>query len=115
MSTLEALPSETAVEAAIARVLAAEREAHEAVAQATRDADALNERARAEARALAERTERRIQAARAAYERRVIAEIAAIDALAASQDVQQPLSREDRQRLERALEMLARELTGDNR
>jgi hypothetical protein len=115
MSTVEALPSETAVEAAITRVLAAERDAHEAVARATRDADALNEKARAEARALAERTERRIQAARAAYERRVSAEVAAIDAQAASQDVQQALSADDWQRLERALETLAAELTGGDR
>ena len=115
MSTVEALPSEAAVEGAIARVLAAERDAHDAVAQATREADALNEKARADARALAERTERRIQAARGAYERRVSAEVAAIDAQAASQDVQQPLTADDWRRLERALEILAAEMTGGDR
>jgi predicted component of type VI protein secretion system len=115
MSTVEALPSATAVEAAIARVLRAEREAHEAVDRATRDAEALNERARADARALAERTERRIQSVRAAYERKVTEEVAAIDAQAAAQDVQQALSVDDWRRLERALEALAAALTGGDR
>ena len=115
MSTVEVLPSETAVEAAIARVLAAERDAHEAVEHATREAEAMNEKARADARALAERTERRIQRARAAYERMVSTEVAAIDAQAASQDEQQTLSADDWHRLERALETLAAELTGDDR
>lgn len=115
MSTVEALPSETAVEGAIARVLAAERDAHAAVGRATREAEAMNEKARADARALAERTERRIQRARAAYERTVSAEVAAIDAQAASQDEQQTLSVDDWHRLERALETLAAELTGGDR
>ena len=112
MSRAEALPLEATIEAAIARVLAAERDAREAVARATRDADALNEKARADARALADRTERRIRSVRAAYERKVAAEIAAIDAQAASQDERQALSAEDLQRLERALGALAAELTG---
>jgi hypothetical protein len=115
MSRVEALPPEAAIEAAIARVLAAERDAREAVERATRNADALNEKARADARALADRTERRIRSVRAAYERKVTEEIAAIDAQAASQDVLQALSPDDGRRLERALQALAAELTGSDR
>jgi hypothetical protein len=112
MSLAESMPSIAAVEASIARVLGAERDAGEAVAEARREADALEERARARARALAERTERRIRAVRAAYEARVSAEIAAIDAQAAAHDTSEPLSAEDAKRLDRALERLAAELAG---
>jgi len=112
MSMVEPVPAIPAVEGAIARVLAAERDAREALARARRDADALEERARADARALAERTERRIRATRAAYEARVSDEVAAIDAQAAAQDAIGPLSPDDLSGLERALEALAAELVG---
>ena len=57
-----------AVEAAISRVLDAERAAHDDVARATRDAAAIVEDARAIARAIAERTERRIRTLRDSFE-----------------------------------------------
>ena len=107
------MPPDTAVEAAIARVLAAESGAKNAVAQAAHDADELDERSRAQARALADRTERRIRAVRRAFEAHVGAEIAAIDAQANTNDASEPLSPEDFPRLEHALASLAAELTGD--
>jgi outer membrane protein TolC len=111
MSMVESAPPVPAVEAAIARVLGAERDARESVAKAVREAEALNERARAVARSLAERTEQRIRAVRAAYEAHVSAEVAAIDAQAAEQDAGQPLTEIDLERLQRALVALAAELT----
>jgi hypothetical protein len=111
MPNAEYAPAETAVEAAITRVLSAERDAREAVAQATRDAAAMSENARGAARALAERTERRIGTVRAAFEAVVAADVAAIDADATAQDASQPLSADDLHRLERAIAALAAELT----
>jgi hypothetical protein len=111
MPNAEYAPAEAAVEAAIARVLNAERDAREAVAQATRDAAAMNENARGVARALAERTERRIRAVRAAFEATVAVEVAAIDAEATAQDASGPLSTNDLERLERTIAALAAELT----
>jgi len=115
MPTVEPTAATSVVEAAIARVLAAERDGREAVDLARRDADALEERARASARALADRTARRIRRIRSAYEARVAAEVAAIDAQAAAHDATEGLSAEDTGRLEAVLARLAAELTGEAR
>ncbi len=112
MPVIEPPPTQAAAEAAITRVLTAERDALETIAQALRDAEAMNENARAAARALGERTERRIRAVRGAFAARVAAEVAAIDAQAAAQDAGQPLSADELDRLERAVAALAAELTG---
>jgi len=112
MSTVEPLPTEATAEAAITRVLNAERDAREAIAQATREAVTMQENARAAARALSERTERRIREVRAALAARLAAEVEAIDAQAAAQDAGQALGAAELARLERAVAALAAELTG---
>jgi vacuolar-type H+-ATPase subunit H len=60
----EPWPSSEAVEAAISKVLAAEREVHESVDACRRHAEELIEVARQEARFISERCERRMQAVR---------------------------------------------------
>lgn len=111
MPNAEYAPAEGAVEAAITRILSAERDARQTVAQATRDAAAMSENARRASRALAERTERRIGAARAAFGAAVAAKVAAIDAEATAQDTSQPLSADDLDHLDVAIAALAAELT----
>ena len=71
-----------AAEAAIARVLGAEREAREAIEQARLQVDPIVERARLDARALDERTARRIRAVVDAFERELAERLAEIDAAA---------------------------------
>jgi len=100
------------VEAAIARVLAAERAAREAVAQAREEAEHIAEAARASVRALEARTDRRIRLVRDAFQRRLgeaLGALAPEDAPAASQPA--PDAREQA-RLDEAIEALARRLTG---
>ncbi len=99
------------VEAAISRVLDAERAAHDDVARATRDAAAIVEDARAIARAIAERTERRIRTLRDSFERRTARQVAAIDTQALAQDAMRELAPDDLDRLDRAVVALANELT----
>jgi vacuolar-type H+-ATPase subunit H len=110
MATLSS--ADAAVEAAISRVLDAERAAHDDVDHATRDAAAMVEEARGTARAIAERTERRIRTLREAFETHVAHEVAAIDAQALAQDERRELARDDLDRLDRAVVALANELTG---
>ena len=78
-STAEPLPPTEAVEAAIARVLAAERAAREDVARAKDDAVAMTEAARAAGRTLNERTERRIRALYVAFDRKTSASLATLE------------------------------------
>lgn len=99
-------------EAAIVRVLAAERDARDAVERALLDVHRIAEAARAEARSLAERTERRIRIVVAAFERELAARVAAIDAEADQLDSPQPLTADELGALRRAVGALARELTG---
>jgi hypothetical protein len=99
-------------EAAIVRVLAAEREACAAVEAALLDVHRIAEAARAEARALAERTERRIRKVVGAFERDLAARIAEIDAEAERLDSPQPLTPAELEALRRAVGTLARELSG---
>jgi len=110
MVTTDPAPPD-AVDAAIARVLDAERAAGDAVAQAGETAAAMTEDARAAARALATRTERRIRSIRAAFEARTAAEVAALDAAATDAGAQHALTPEERARLDAAVAILAAELT----
>lgn len=111
MSVADSLPAIPLVEAAITRVLAAERNAREAIAKATRDAEASDEQARSDARALTERTERRIRKIHAAFESRIGAEAAAVEDQCAVQDEPSALSPEDLRRIELAVAAVAAELT----
>lgn len=99
-------------EAAISRVLDAEREAHEAIERALLEVHGIAEAARADARALAERTERRIRIVVGAFERELAARVAAIDAEADRLDSPQALRDDERAALQQAVAGLARELTG---
>jgi hypothetical protein len=100
------------VEAAIARVLACERDAREAIEHARREATDLAEAGRAAARAVGERTEARIRAVRALFERRLTAELAALRAAEDAIVDDEPIAGEDLARLDRAIAALAVELTG---
>jgi hypothetical protein len=108
----EASERNGAAEAAMARVLSVEREAREAIARAQVDALHIAEEARATVRRLNERTERRVRSIVAAFERDSAERIAAIDAEVAKLDVPQPISADDRARLEHAVAALARQLAG---
>jgi hypothetical protein len=99
-------------EAAIARVLDAEREAREAVARALIEVHRIAETARTDARSLAERTERRIRLVVGAFERELASRVAEIDAAAERLDKPQPLTPDELAALRRAVGALARELTG---
>jgi len=104
-----------AVEAAIARVLAAERDALASVAQATHQADEIAEQARASARALAQRTDRRIRSVRAAFERALSERLEALHAEEARVAMRHEPSADELAALEQALRTLADELTGSPR
>jgi len=99
-------------EAAIARVLGAEREAREAVERALLEVHRIAETARAESRSLAERTERRIRIVVGAFERELASRVAEIDADAERLDSPQPLTPDELTALRRTVGRLARELIG---
>lgn len=111
MSNADSSPLTGAVEAAIARVLAAERSARDAVALSREAAEAMTEATRAAARALHERTERRIRALHAAFEHRASTELAALEAEAAGLVKHDELSTDEQARVERSVAALAAELT----
>ena len=99
-------------EAAIARVLGAEREALEALEQARLEVNRIAENARLAARSVAERTERRIRAVVGAFERELAARLAEIDAEAVRLAHPRPLTPDELAALLRAVQALARELIG---
>jgi polyhydroxyalkanoate synthesis regulator phasin len=99
-----------AAEAAIARVLGAEREAREAIEQARLQVDPIVERARLDARAVDERTARRIRAVVDAFERELAERLAEIEAAAEQATRPQPFSDEETAALQRAVRALAAEL-----
>lgn len=99
-----------AAEAAIARVLGAEREAREAIEEARLEVDPIVERARLDARALDERTARRIRAVVDAFERELAQRLAEIEAAAEQATRPQPFSDEETAALQRAVRALAAEL-----
>jgi len=100
-----------AIEAAIAQVLAAERDADVAVAQCRLDAAAMIEQAHADARALAQRTERRIGRIRAAFEASTAREVARLDAESAQLDVRHELTSDEIADVVSAVAVVAAELT----
>jgi hypothetical protein len=99
-----------AAEAAIARVLVAERAAGEAIEQARLEVDRIVERARLAARALDQRTERRIRAVVDAFERELAERLAEIEAAAELAVRPQPFSDDEMAALQRAVHALATEL-----
>jgi len=99
-----------AAEAAMARVLVAEREAREAIEQARLQVDGIVERARLDARALDERTARRIRAVVDAFERALAERLAGIEAAAEQATRPQPFSEDETAALQRAVRALAAEL-----
>ena len=98
--------------AAVARVLAAEREARADIERARLEVNRIAEAARADARSLAERTERRIRTVTGAFERALAARLAEIDAEAALLDTPVPLTPGELAMLQGAVHELARELIG---
>ena len=98
--------------AAIARVLAAERDARQAIAAAEADVTHIAEAARAAARAIAERTEQRLQRVVECIERDTAARLAAIDAEAAALDPQHTDTAADDAAVCAAVALLARRLVG---
>jgi len=98
-------------EAAMARVLAAESEARDALEQSTRQATRMLEEARTSAKAIAATASRRAGAVRTSMERRLAASLAAIEALEREALAAGELEPGEHQRLARALERLAADLT----
>lgn len=101
-----------AADAAIARVLGAEREARRSIEQARAETDEIAEQARRSARQTTERAERRIRCVTLAFERDLAARLAAIDAEGAALDQAAPLVADERARLQAAVAALARQLAG---
>jgi vacuolar-type H+-ATPase subunit H len=102
-----------AVDAAIARVLAAEASAREDVEAAAREAEALLEDARGRAREICASAERRVRAARSRYDAAVGSEVGRIEAEAAAQETGHALNAEDREHVARAVAAVAADLTGE--
>jgi vacuolar-type H+-ATPase subunit H len=115
MPTDASLPSNRAVDAAIARVLEAEQAARDAVLAAEREAEQLTEEARGRARAIGERCERRIRSVLAVHDAHAAAHIAALDAEAATLGRPHALDADEVAEVRRAVLALAAELTGDRR
>jgi len=111
--TQDARTDADAVEAAIARVLAAETAARAAVAAAQQDATAQAEATRATIRALTQRTQVRIAAVRVRFARETGAQVDALAAEALRVAHGAPLAGAELATLETALAMLAAELTDD--
>jgi hypothetical protein len=99
-------------EAAIARVLAAERDARASIEQAHAEVHHIAENARTAVRSLGERTEHRIRRVVDAFESELAARLAEIEAEAASLERPQPISADEREALQRALLLLARQTIG---
>ena len=109
----EPFPSSEAVEAAISKVLAAEREVRESLVACRRHAEELIEAARQEARLISERCERKMQAIRQCHAQ------ALAQRLSAFQDESNQFKKayvpaaEELSRLRHAVATLAGECTGD--
>lgn len=108
-------PSPQAIEACIARVLAAERDAHASIESAKGSATAAIAQARGKARAISERAEARLAAARQSVEARIARRQAEIDAQARIlRDTREP-GDTDELRLDEALAQVAASLTTGRR
>jgi hypothetical protein len=99
------------VEAAIARVLDAERDARAAVSGYERRAEALRADARAADRRIADRAAARIAAVRGGMADKLAARLAAIEAQSVATDPQAVQDEAARRRLDDAVARLADELT----
>jgi len=97
-------------EAAMARVLAAEREAHVALERSRREAAHMLHEARAASKAIAARAARRIGAVRAAMERRLGASLASLESQERAAPAAGELEAAEREQLAQAVERLAAEL-----
>ncbi len=104
-------PSNDPAEAAITRVLLAEREARESIEQARHEAEHIAESARASARAVADRTERRIRAVVGAFECELARRLAVIDGEAARMATPHVLGEAELRTLDRAVHALAAQLS----
>lgn len=113
--THELTSSSDPVEAAIARVLAAEGAARDSVASAQEAALARDEHTRATIRALTRRTQDRIAAVRARFARDTAERVAALDAEGERIANAPALCDDTLAALDAALAALAAELTGDAR
>lgn len=105
-------PAAATADDAIALVLRREHAAREAIAAAQAQALHLAEAARADARDIAARAERRMRRVAAAFEHVTRARTAALDAQAATMAQTQVPKPQDAERLARAVQRLAAELTG---
>jgi len=94
------------------RVLQAEAEARDAVADARSAAAAIDEAARERARRIGLVADRRIAAARAAFGAKTVAEVGALDAQAAALDAAGAPEPDEIARVERAVLALAASMTG---
>jgi regulator of protease activity HflC (stomatin/prohibitin superfamily) len=104
-------PSPQAVEACMARVIAAEREAQVSIESAKGRAAAVVAQARGKARAIAERAEARLAAARQSVESRIARRQAQVDAqVRALHETLEPVEA-DASRLDAALAQVAATLT----
>jgi F0F1-type ATP synthase membrane subunit b/b' len=104
-------PSPEAIEACIARVLQAEREAQASIESAQVRAAAALSQARVRARAIAEHAERRLLAARLSIEARIARRQAEVDArMRALREDLAPAEAESA-RLDRALDVVAASIT----
>jgi hypothetical protein len=113
MPVTESPPLDGAAEAAIGRVLAAEREARDAVQACRHASEAITVQAQLAARRITERCEQRLANARVALERSVAAAVAALDADTPQMEIPQQLSAEEIAAIDRAVRALAEELTGN--
>jgi vacuolar-type H+-ATPase subunit H len=105
-------PTSEPADAAITRVLQAERDARDSIDQSHREAAHIAESARADARAVAERTERRIRTVVGAFEQQLAGRLAAIDDEATHMTKPHVLGDAELRALDLAVHALAHELTG---
>ncbi|HTP45680.1 MAG TPA: hypothetical protein VMQ50_01990 [Casimicrobiaceae bacterium] len=115
MASRPSAQPDTAVEAAIARILDAERAARETVSRAQAEAAAITDAARARARATAQRTEQRLRRVQAAYEGATQAQLDQLAAAKTAVGSRDAPTAVDRDRLAGAVVALAARLTGGPR
>ena len=108
-------PTPEAIEACIARVLAAEREAQASIESAQGRATATVAQARGKARAIAERAEARLAAARQSVEARIARHQAEADTRLRALEAALAPAEADEGRLDEALAQVAASLTTGRR
>jgi hypothetical protein len=113
MSAVHDSPQRSTDEAAMARVLAAERAAREALERCARHAAAIQEQAHARAKAIASAAARRVATVRGAMERRLAEGLARVRALEREALADSEPDRSENARLAAAIERHAEELTSE--